>query len=51
LAEQADGVKVPDGMGVPEELQRREDRLMAIAEVKGIADTPGEPRRVGMPHR
>jgi transposase len=35
LAEQADGVNVPDGMSVPEELQRREDRLAAIAEAKG----------------
>jgi hypothetical protein len=35
LAEEADGANVPDGMGVPEELQRREDRLTAIAEAKG----------------
>jgi transposase len=35
LAEQADGVNVPDGMSVPEELKRREDRLAAIAEAKG----------------
>ena len=35
LAEQADGVNVPDGMSVPAELQRREDRLAAIAEAKG----------------
>ncbi len=35
LAEQADGVNVPDGMSVPEELKRREDRLAAIAAAKG----------------
>jgi hypothetical protein len=31
LAEDADGRNVPDGMSVPEELKRREDRLAAIA--------------------
>ena len=35
LAEEADGTNVPDGMSVPAELQRREDRLAAIAEAKG----------------
>ncbi len=34
LAEEADGVNVPDGMSVPEELKRREDRLAAIADAK-----------------
>jgi len=34
LAEQADGAEVPDGMSLPEELQRREDRLAAIAAAK-----------------
>jgi hypothetical protein len=34
LAEQADGVNVPDGMSLPEELARREDRLAAIAGAK-----------------
>ena len=34
LAEEADGVNVPDGMSVPEELKRREDRLAAIAAAK-----------------
>lgn len=34
LAEAADGVNVPDGMSVPEELKRREDRLAAIADAK-----------------
>jgi transposase len=34
LAEQADGVNTPDGMSIPEELERRELRLAAIAEAK-----------------
>jgi transposase len=34
LAEKADGVNVPDGMSIPEELERREQRLEAIAEAK-----------------
>lgn len=34
LAEQADTADVPDGMSVPEELQRREERLAAIAAAK-----------------
>lgn len=34
LAEQADAVDVPDGMSIPEELERREARLAAIAEAK-----------------
>ena len=34
LAEQADSEKVPDGMDIPEELRRRQDRLKAIAEAK-----------------
>lgn len=34
LAEQADGVNVPDGMDLPAELKRREDRLAAIAAAK-----------------
>jgi transposase len=34
LAEEADGVNVPDGMSVPDELKRREDRLAAIAAAK-----------------
>lgn len=34
LAEQADGVNVPDGMSIPEELERREQRLAAIAEAR-----------------
>ena len=34
LAEQADGADIPDGMSIPEELERRELRLVAIAEAK-----------------
>jgi hypothetical protein len=34
LAEQADQADLPDGMSIPEELERREARLAAIAEAK-----------------
>lgn len=34
LAEQADQAEVPDGMSVPQELERREERLAAIAQAK-----------------
>jgi transposase len=34
LAEQADSADVPDGMSIPEELERRETRLAAIAQAK-----------------
>ena len=34
LAEEADAAHLPDGMSLPEELKRREDRLAAIAEAK-----------------
>lgn len=34
LAEAADGVEVPEGLSVPDELQRREQRLAAIAQAK-----------------
>lgn len=34
LAEQADTADIPDGMSIPEELERREARLAAIAEAK-----------------
>lgn len=34
LAEQADAADIPDGMLIPEELERREARLAAIAEAK-----------------
>lgn len=34
LAEAADNEKIPDGMNLPDEIARREDRLKAIAEAK-----------------
>jgi transposase len=34
LAEQADNTPVPEGMEIPKELERREDRLTVIAEAK-----------------
>jgi transposase len=34
IAEQADAADLPDGMSIPEELERREARLAAIAEAK-----------------
>jgi transposase len=34
LAEQADAADIPDGMSIPQELERREARLAAIAEAK-----------------
>ena len=34
LAEEADQAEIPDGMSVPEELARREERLAAIAQAK-----------------
>jgi hypothetical protein len=34
LAEEADAADIPDGMSLPEELKRREDRLAAIAAAK-----------------
>jgi transposase len=34
LAEKADSEKTPDGMDIPEELSRRQDRLVAIAKAK-----------------
>ena len=34
LAEAADNEKIPDGMNVPEEIARREDRIKAIGEAK-----------------
>jgi len=34
LAEEADQADIPDGMSVPEELKRREDRLAGIAQAK-----------------
>ena len=34
LAEAADNEKTPDGMNLPEEIARREDRIKAITEAK-----------------
>lgn len=38
LAEAADQAEIPDGMSVPEELQRREERLAAIAQAKAAIE-------------
>jgi transposase len=38
LAEEADQAEIPDGMSVPEELQRREERLAAIAQAKAAIE-------------
>jgi len=44
LAEAADGVNTPDGMSIPEELERRELRLAAIAEAKAKIEARAEER-------
>jgi transposase len=44
LAEQADGVNTPDGMSIPQELERRELRLAAIAEAKAKIQARAEER-------
>ena len=44
LAEQADGVNTPDGMSIPEELERRELRLAAIAAAKAKIEARAEER-------
>ncbi|MDE2463502.1 MAG: IS1182 family transposase [Alphaproteobacteria bacterium] len=44
LAEQADGINTPDGMSIPEELERRELRLAAIAEAKAKIEARAEER-------
>ena len=44
LAEQADGVNTPDGMSIPEELERREMRLAAIAEAKAKIEARAKER-------
>jgi transposase len=38
LADEADEAEIPDGMSVPEELQRREERLVAIAQAKAAIE-------------
>ena len=44
LAERADAQDIPDGMSVPEELERRELRLAAIAEAKAKIEARAEQR-------
>jgi transposase len=44
LAEQADDVNTPDGMSVPEELERRELRLAAIAAAKAKIEARADER-------
>jgi transposase len=44
LAEQADGVNTPEGMSIPQELERRELRLAAIAEAKAKIQARAEER-------
>jgi len=38
LADEADQAEIPDGMSIPEELQRREERLAAIAQAKAAIE-------------
>jgi transposase len=44
LAEQADGVNTPDGMSIPEELERRELRLAAITAAKAKIEARADER-------
>ena len=44
LAEAADNEKIPDGMNLPEEIARRQDRLKAIAEAKLKIETRAKER-------
>jgi transposase len=44
LAERADAQDIPDGMSIPEELERRELRLAAIAEAKAKIEGRAEER-------
>jgi len=44
LAEQADQSNVPDGISLPEEIQRREDRLKAMAEAKAKIEARAKAR-------
>jgi transposase len=44
LAERADAADIPDGMSIPEELERRETRLAAIAEAKAKIEARVEER-------
>ena len=47
LAEQADATQIPDGMSIPEELERRELRLAAIAEAKTKIEARAQERFEG----
>jgi transposase len=44
LAEAADAAQIPDGMSIPEELERRELRLAAIAEAKAKIEARAQER-------
>lgn len=44
LAEQADAADIPDGMSIPEELERRELRLAAIADAKAQIEARAQER-------
>jgi transposase len=44
LADRADEADIPDGMSIPEELERREVRLAAIAEAKAMIEARAEER-------
>lgn len=44
LAEQADAADIPDGMSIPEELERREQRLAAIADAKAKIEARAQER-------
>ena len=44
LAEAADQTPVPDGMSLPEELKRREERLTAIAQAKAKIEARAQER-------
>ena len=44
MAEAADNEKIPDGMNLPEEIARREDRIQAIAEAKAKIEARAKER-------
>jgi hypothetical protein len=44
LAEAADQTTIPDGMKLPDEIKRREDRLAAIAEAKAKIEARAQER-------
>lgn len=47
LAEAADQSSVPDGVNLPEEIKRREDRLAAIARAKAVIEARAAERYAG----